>query len=57
MVIEGLEMGQAHRQSVHAPEAAEQISALIDGELAPHEFEAVLALAKSEPGQDRKSVV
>ncbi len=49
-------MGQAHRQSVHAPEAAEQISALIDGELAPHEFEAVLALAKSEPGQEQWSV-
>lgn len=44
-------MGQAHRQSVHASEAAEQISALIDGELAPHEFEAVIELAKAGRGR------
>ncbi|MBY4896338.1 sigma-E factor negative regulatory protein [Cupriavidus sp. AU9028] len=44
-------MGQAHRQSVHASEAAEQISALIDGELAPHEFEAVIELAKAGQGR------
>ncbi len=45
-------MGQAHRQSVHATEAAEQISALMDGELAPHEVEAVVALAKSDAGME-----
>lgn len=45
-------MGQAHRQSVHATEAAEQISALMDGELAPQEVEAVVALAKSDAGME-----
>ncbi|AGW91253.1 MULTISPECIES: sigma-E factor negative regulatory protein [Cupriavidus] len=43
-------MGQAHKQSVHVVEAAEQISVLMDGELAPHEVDAVLALAKSDAG-------
>jgi len=43
-------MGQAHKQSVHVVEAAEQISVLMDGELAPHEFDAVLGLAKSDSG-------
>ncbi|WP_043347871.1 sigma-E factor negative regulatory protein [Cupriavidus basilensis] len=43
-------MGQAHKQSVHEEEAAEQISVLMDGELAPHEVNAVLDLAKSEAG-------
>lgn len=43
-------MGQAHKQSVHVVEAAEQISVLMDGELAPHEANAVLDLAKSEAG-------
>ncbi|SOZ52892.1 SIGMA-E FACTOR NEGATIVE REGULATORY PROTEIN; rseA family [Cupriavidus taiwanensis] len=43
-------MGQAHKQSVHVVEAAEQISVLMDGELAPHEVDAVLDLAKSEAG-------
>ncbi|WP_043367076.1 MULTISPECIES: sigma-E factor negative regulatory protein [Cupriavidus] len=43
-------MGQAHKQSVHVVEAAEQISALMDGELAPHEVNAVLDLAKGEDG-------
>ncbi|WP_420996378.1 sigma-E factor negative regulatory protein [Cupriavidus sp. 30B13] len=43
-------MGQAHKQSVHVVEAAEQISVLMDGELAPHEVNAVLDLAKSEAG-------
>lgn len=49
----GLEMGQAHKQSVHAVqvvEASEQISVLMDGELAPNEVDAVLALAKGEAG-------
>ncbi|WER46948.1 RseA family anti-sigma factor [Cupriavidus sp. WKF15] len=43
-------MGQAHKQSVHVVEAAEQISVLMDGELSPHEVDAVVALAKSETG-------
>ncbi|MGO4811085.1 sigma-E factor negative regulatory protein [Cupriavidus sp. 2MCAB6] len=43
-------MGQAHKQSVHVVEAAEQISVLMDGELAPHEVSAVLDLAKSGAG-------
>ncbi|CAJ93645.1 RseA [Cupriavidus necator] len=43
-------MGQAHKQSVHVVEAAEQISVLMDGELAPHEVDAVLGLAKSDAG-------
>ncbi|WP_439682996.1 Anti-sigma factor [Cupriavidus oxalaticus] len=43
-------MGQAHKQSVHVVEAAEQISVLMDGELAPHEVDAVLDLAKGEAG-------
>ncbi|QYY30545.1 MULTISPECIES: sigma-E factor negative regulatory protein [Cupriavidus] len=45
-------MGQAHKQSVHVVEAAEQISVLMDGELSPHEVDPVLALAKSEPGME-----
>ncbi|KWR92054.1 sigma-E factor negative regulatory protein [Cupriavidus sp. IDO] len=43
-------MGQAHKQSVHVVEAAEQISVLMDGELAPQEVNAVLELAKSDAG-------
>ncbi len=43
-------MGQAHKQSVHVAEAAEQISVLMDGELSPHEVDAVVALAKSDSG-------
>ncbi|QEZ47253.1 sigma-E factor negative regulatory protein [Cupriavidus oxalaticus] len=43
-------MGQAHKQSVHVVEAAEQISVLMDGELAPHEVDAVLDLAKGDAG-------
>ncbi|MEM5427048.1 sigma-E factor negative regulatory protein [Cupriavidus oxalaticus] len=43
-------MGQAHKQSVHVVEAAEQISVLMDGELAPHEVNAVLELAKGDEG-------
>lgn len=43
-------MGQAHKQSVHVVEAAEQISVLMDGELAPQEVDAVLGLAKSDAG-------
>lgn len=43
-------MGQAHKQSVHVVEASEQISVLMDGELAPNEVEAVLGLAKSDAG-------
>lgn len=43
-------MGQAHKQSVHVVEAAEQISVLMDGELAPHEINTVLDLAKCEAG-------
>jgi sigma-E factor negative regulatory protein RseA len=43
-------MGQAHKQSVHVVEAAEQISVLMDGELSSHEVDAVVALAKSDSG-------
>ncbi|EKZ99345.1 RseA family anti-sigma factor [Cupriavidus metallidurans] len=43
-------MGQAHKQSVHVMEAAEQISALMDGELAPHDVDAALGLAKGDAG-------
>ncbi|CAG9163807.1 sigma-E factor negative regulatory protein [Cupriavidus pampae] len=43
-------MGQAHKQSVHVVEASEQISVLMDGELAPNEVNAVLDLAKGERG-------
>ncbi|SDC12717.1 anti sigma-E protein, RseA [Cupriavidus sp. YR651] len=43
-------MGQAHKQSVHVVEASEQISVLMDGELAPNEVDAVLGLAKSDAG-------
>ncbi|CAG2137187.1 sigma-E factor negative regulatory protein [Cupriavidus numazuensis] len=49
-------MGQAHKQSVHVVEAAEQISVLMDGELSPHEVDPVLALAKSEPGMENWTV-
>jgi len=43
-------MGQTHKQSVHVVEASEQISVLMDGELAPNEVDAVLGLAKSDAG-------
>lgn len=43
-------MGQAHKQSDHVVEASEQISVLMDGELAPNEVDAVLGLAKSDAG-------
>nr|WP_315598053.1 RseA family anti-sigma factor [uncultured Cupriavidus sp.] len=43
-------MGQAHKQSVHVMEAAEQISILMDGELAANEVDAALGLAKGEHG-------
>lgn len=43
-------MGQAHKQSVHVVEASEQISVLMDGELAPNDVDAVLDLAKGEAG-------
>lgn len=49
-------MGQAQRLSLHASEAAERISALVDGELAPHEFDAALELAKGEPGRQQWTV-
>jgi sigma-E factor negative regulatory protein RseA len=45
-------MGQAHQQSVHAFEAAEQISVLMDGEMTEHEIEPVLTLAKSASGME-----
>ena len=47
-------MGQAHKQSVHVVEASEQISVLMDGELAPNEVDAVLGLAKSDAGLPTK---
>ncbi len=43
-------MGQAHKQSVHVMEAAEQISVLMDGELPAHEVDAVLGIAKDNAG-------
>ncbi|AOY93377.1 anti-sigma factor [Cupriavidus sp. USMAA2-4] len=43
-------MGQAHKQSVHVMDAAEQVSALMDGELAPHEASAALEFARSGQG-------
>lgn len=49
-------MGQTLKQSVHAVEAAEQISVLMDGELSPQEIEAVIGLAKSEGGMAEWSV-
>ncbi|WP_238264749.1 sigma-E factor negative regulatory protein [Cupriavidus pauculus] len=43
-------MGQAHKQSVHVMEAAEQVSILMDGELAAHEVSAALDIAKDDVG-------
>lgn len=43
-------MGQAHKQSVHVMEAAEQISVLVDGELAAHEVDAAIGHAKGDAG-------
>ncbi|MCA3183665.1 MULTISPECIES: RseA family anti-sigma factor [unclassified Cupriavidus] len=43
-------MGQAHKQSVHVMEAAEQISILMDGELQTHEVDAALDIAKGDTG-------
>jgi len=43
-------MGQAHKQSVHVMEAAEHVSALMDGELAPHDADVALGLAKGNAG-------
>jgi sigma-E factor negative regulatory protein RseA len=43
-------MGQAHQQSVHVTGTAEWMSVLMDGELAPHDVDDVLALAKSNDG-------
>lgn len=43
-------MGQAHKQSVHVMEAAEQISILMDGELTAHEVDAALSIAKDDTG-------
>jgi len=45
-----LEMGQAHKQSVHVVEAAEQVSVLMDGELGAHEVDVALGIAKGEAG-------
>lgn len=42
--------------SSHGSEVAERISALVDGELAPHEFEGVLELAKGESGRQQWTV-
>lgn len=49
-------MGQAQRLSLDVSDAAEHISALIDGELAPHEFEAALERAKGESGREQWTV-
>jgi len=43
-------MGQAHKQSVHVVEVAEQVSALMDGELASHEVGAALEFTRGERG-------